>query len=294
VIDWHHPQYDFTRSKILAYPERGREIAVTPRNHDRYIEFLHNQVDELTSNYGPVDVLWWDYSSTDFQGDAAWRAMDLIAKVRAKQPQVIMNNRLFRIPEAGFSGMGMDDITGKLDPQYGDFITPEQFIPATGLPDVDWESCMTMNTGWGYNEHDHDWKSAEEIVRNLIDIASKGGNYLLNIGPKGDGLVPADSVTRMNEVGAWMKENSEAIYGTTASPLEKTPFDGRITTKGKIHYAHVFSRPESGQIELPLQIEKATLAASGTRLEIRTNGTQSVIMLPANLPNPIATVIRLE
>jgi alpha-L-fucosidase len=153
---------------------------------------------------------------------------------------------------------------------------------------------MTMNTGWGYNEHDHDWKSAEEIVRNLIDIASKGGNYLLNIGPKGDGLVPADSVTRMNEVGAWMKENSEAIYGTTASPLEKTPFDGRITTKGKIHYAHVFSRPESGQIELPLQIEKATLAASGTRLEIRTNGTQSVIMLPANLPNPIATVIRLE
>jgi len=294
VIDWHHPQYDFTRSKILAYPERGREIAVTPRNHDRYIDFLHGQVDELISNYGPVDIIWWDYSSTDFQGDAAWRAMDLIAKVRAKQPQVIMNNRLFRIPEAGFSGMGMNDITGKLDPQYGDFITPEQFIPATGLPGVDWESCMTMNTGWGYNEHDHNWKSAEEIVRNLIDIASKGGNYLLNIGPKGDGSVPADSVTRMKEVGAWIKENSEAIYGTTASPLEKNPFDGRITTKGKIHYAHVFSRPESGQIELPFQIEKATMAASGTRLEIRTNGTQSVIMLPANLPNPIATVIRLE
>jgi hypothetical protein len=91
-----------------------------------------------------------------------------------------------------------------------------------------------------------------------------------------------------------MKENSEAIYGTTASPLEKTPFDGRITTKGKVHYAHVFSRPESGQIELPIQIEKATMAACGTGLEIRTNGTQSVIMLPAKLPNPIATVIRLE
>jgi alpha-L-fucosidase len=141
-------------------------------------------VDELISNYGKVDILWWDYSAIDFQGDEAWRAMDLMAKVRAKQPRVIMNNRLFRIPEAGFSGMGTNNVTSRMDPKYGDFVTPEQHIPETGLPGVDWETCMTLNTGWGYNQHDHKWKSSQEIIRNLIDIASKGGNYLLNIGPR--------------------------------------------------------------------------------------------------------------
>jgi alpha-L-fucosidase len=294
VIDWHHPQYDFTRSKQLPYPADGRKIAVTPRDHQRYIEFLHGQVDELVSNYGKVDILWWDYSSMDFQGEEAWRAKDLMAKVRAKQPQVIMNNRLFRIPEAGFSGMGTNNVTNRMDPQYGDFVTPEQHIPETGLPGVDWETCMTLNTSWGYNQHDQKWKSSQEITRNLIDIASKGGNYLLNIGPMGDGSVPQESVTCMSEVGAWMKTNAEAIRGTTASPLEKTPFDGRITTKGAVHYAHLFSRPGSGEIEVPFKLAKATLLAGGGNLELRTKGDSTVVVLPSKLPDSVATVIRLE
>lgn len=294
VIDWHHPQYDFTKSKQLPYPANGRKVAVTPRDHGRYIDFLHGQVDELVSNYGKVDVIWWDYSSQDFQGEAAWRAPELMRKVREKQPGVIMNNRLFRIPEAGFSGMGTHNVTGRMDSQYGDFVTPEQHIPETGLPGVDWETCMTMNTTWGYNQHDHKWKSSREIIRNLVDIASKGGNYLLNIGPKGDGSIPEESVKCMSEVGRWMDANAESIRGTSASPIGKPSFDGRLTRKGAVHYAHVFSRPADGVISLPFPVRKASLLAGGAALEVKATEPGSRVTLPAGLPDADATVIRLE
>lgn len=294
LIDWHHPQYDFSKSKQLPYPKDGPKLAVTPRNHSRYIDFLHGQVDELISNYGKVDILWWDYSSQDFQGDAAWRSTELMGKVRAKQPGIIMNNRLFRLPEAGFDGMGTGNVTNKLDTQYGDFVTPEQHIPAKGLPGVDWESCMTLNTTWGYNEHDHAWKSPQEIIRNLIDIASKGGNYLLNIGPKGDGTVPLETVDAFAALGKWMEVNSESILGTTASPVGDYSFDGRITTKGKVHYLSVFKRPENGVISLPFAVKKATLLAGGNPLAVTAGPAVTSIQLPAELPDPVATVICLE
>jgi alpha-L-fucosidase len=294
VIDWHHPQYDFTQSKQLPYPRDGRKLAVTPRNHDRYIDYLHGQVDELISHYGPVDVIWWDYSAQDFQGDKAWRATELMAKVRAKQPAVIMNNRLFRIPEAGFSGMGTNNVTSRMDPQYGDFVTPEQHIPETGLPGVDWETCMTMNTTWGYNRHDHKWKSSREIIRNLVDIASKGGNYLLNIGPKGDGSIPQESIDIMAAVGKWMDANAESIRGTGASPVGKPSFDGRITAKGKVRYAHVFARPADGVITVPFKVSKATLLAGGESLAVAADGGGARVTLPAEMPDADASVIRLE
>jgi alpha-L-fucosidase len=294
VIDWHHPQYDFTRSKQLPYPKDGARLAVTPRDHSRYVDFLHGQVDELISNYGKVDILWWDFSSQDFQGDAAWRSSDLMRDVRAKQPGIIMNNRLFRIPEAGFTGMGTDSVSNRMDPQYGDFVTPEQHIPAAGLPGVDWEACMTLNTTWGFNEHDHAWKTSTEIIRNLIDIASKGGNYLINIGPKGDGSIPTETVTCMTEVGKWMDANAESIRGTTASPVSKCPFDGRVTTKGKTHYVHVFNRPASGSVTLPIEAKKATLLIGGKALTLQSNAKETTIQLPAELPVSAATVIRLE
>ena len=246
------------------------------------------------SNYGKVDVIWWDYSSVDFQGEAAWKSTELIAKVRAKQPGIIMNNRLFRIPEAGFGGMGISNITSRMDPQYGDFVTPEQHIPATGLPGVDWETCMTLNTTWGYNRHDHKWKPAGEIIHNLIDIASKGGNYLLNIGPTGDGSIPEESITCMNAVGRWLDINADSIRGTTASPIVIPSFDGRITTKGSTVYVHLFKRPENGSITLPRKFKKATLLAGGTVLDLHSNGEETTISLPTELPDPIATVIRLD
>jgi alpha-L-fucosidase len=139
---------------------------------------------EMGSHQPFGDVLWWDYSAQDFEGDAAWRATDLMNLVRSKQPGIITNNRLFRSSEAGWKSMGTEGYAAQLDPKYGDFITPEQHIPATGTPGVDWETCMTLSTTWGYSEHDHAWKSDGTLIRNVVDIAGKGGNYLLNIGPK--------------------------------------------------------------------------------------------------------------
>ena len=300
VIDWHHDQYAYELSKQLPHPLKGTPYPNGQRNHAKYVDYLHAQVRELVSNYGAVDVMWWDYSSQDFQGDAAWRSTELMKLVREKQPGIIMNNRLFRIPEAGFTGMGTDAIAAKLDPQYGDFITPEQHIPATGMPGVDWETCMTMNTTWGYSDHDQAWKSDELLIRNLIDIASKGGNYLLNIGPKGDGSVPQESVRAMAAIGRWMKANGESIHGTQASPFEKLAW-GRCTQKkladGKTRlYLHVFDWPVDGRLVVPMGggVSKAMLLADGKTLEAKADGGQVVIGVPKAAPDATAAVVVLD
>lgn len=137
---------------------------------------------------------------------------------------------------------------------YGDFGTPEQEIPLTGLPGVDWESCMTVNDHWGYNKNDQNWKSSEDLVHKLIDIASKGGNFLLNVGPTSEGFVPQASIDRLKDMGDWMKENGEAIYKTQVSPFEKLDW-GRCTQKedGKntVLYLHVFDWPNDGKLVVP-------------------------------------------
>jgi len=301
VIDWHHDQYAYALSKQLPHPLKGRPYPNAERDHNRYLEYLRQQVNELTSNYGRVDVLWWDYSAQDFQGDEAWHAFDLMKLVRAKQPAIIMNNRLFRSREAGWASMGTEGYLPQLDPKYGDFITPEQHIPATGMPGVDWETCMTMNTTWGYSAHDHAWKSDREMIRNLIDIASKGGNYLLNIGPKGDGSVPEESIKSLQSIGAWMRANGESIYGTTASPFEKLSW-GRCTQKklagGKTRlYLHVFDWPADGRLVLPgleNKLRRASLLDGGQKVKVKNENQRIALTLPARNPDPNATVIALD
>jgi alpha-L-fucosidase len=299
VIDWHHDQYEYARSQQLPHPLKGKPYPNGERDHTRYQAFLRKQVEELVSNYGPVDVLWWDYSAQDFQGQEAWRAFDLLQLVREHQPQIIMNNRLFRSPEAGWGSMATEGYLPRLDPKYGDFITPEQHIPATGMPGIDWETCMTLNTTWGYSAHDHAWKSDEALIRNLVDIASKGGNYLLNIGPMGDGSVPEPSLKSMHAIGAWMKKNGAAIYATTSNPLGPVAW-GRITAKPGRLYLHVFDWPTDGKLVVPMRKAQDKITArflaenDRVSLETRMSDSALVIQLPAQAPDRVDTVIQVD
>jgi alpha-L-fucosidase len=295
VIDWHHPQYDYDAAGQLPHPLKGKPSPNGPRKHSLYVNYLHHQAEELMSNYGNVDIIWWDYSKKGAEGPF-WRADEMMKMVRKHQPAIISNNRLYHITNPQESSHV--DRLKAWNPQQGDFTTPEQHIPATGLPGVDWEVCMTMNTTWGYSEHDQKWKTDETLIRNLIDIVSKGGNYLLNIGPKGDGSVPEPSIKSLQAIGRWMKVNSESIYATGASPFEK-PAWGRYTSKPGVIYAHVFDWPADRKLLIPakeIQVKRACLLADSSKsaLKVQNAGEGIVIQLPEQAPDAIASVVKIE
>lgn len=268
-------------AKIDAYTKSHNghwDSLQTTATFEQYIDRVAvPQVKELLSNYGNVAVLWWD-TPTNMTDEAAKKLQALLKL----QPAIITNDRLKR-------------------PNFpGDTKTPEQKIPnISQLDGKDWETCMTMNGTWGYRTSDHKWKSTETLIHNLCDIASKGGNYLLNVGPKPDGTFPEASVTRLKEIGEWMKVNSEAIYDTKASPI--APFDwGRCTRKdekGKtVLYLSVFNWPSQGRILLPglsAKVIGSELLATKKSLSAKNTMDGVLIDVPAIAPDKYASVIKL-
>ncbi|HSU53878.1 MAG TPA: alpha-L-fucosidase [Candidatus Dormibacteraeota bacterium] len=280
IMDWHHPDY---------LPRKPwNDLASSSPDFSRYVGFLKGELKELLTGYGPISVLWFDG-----QWENTWtyeRGADLYNYVRALQPDMIINNRV---------GTEQPLLAGQH--AVGDYKTPEQTIPPTGLG-TDWETCMTMNNTWGFKANDHDWKSVEVLVRNLVDCASKGGNYLLNVGPTAEGLIPDASIERLQQIGHWMQLNGEAIYGTAASPFAKPLAWGRCTQKssGKdtLLYLHVFNWPADGELLVPglkNRVESAQLlpipAQAQSLLPVETADDGLVLTLPKNAPDPISSTI---
>ena len=269
--DWHEP--GGTYSGI----EKGIPHWDPALKRDSLINYINGkalpQVKEILENYGGLDILWWDTPIAMTE-----EAAQILQNEVNKYPNLITNNRLYR-------------------PWPGDFTTPEQHVPPTGL-DYDWEVCMTMNTSWGYKWYDNNWKSAQTLIQMLVDIASKGGNLLLNVGPTAEGLIPDSSIVRLEQIGAWMKQNGESVYGTKASPFFKLPW-GRCTQKvvdgNTLLYLHVFNWLKDEILRIPGLKTKISdvylLANPKQKFAWKFEDGDALIHAPSVIFHPINTVV---
>ena len=277
IMDWHAPNYLPRRS----WDTRDASHA----DMEAYIKYMKAQLKELLTNYGPIGLLWFDGEWED-----TWthdRGKDLYFYIRSLQPKIIVNNRV----DTGRNGMA--GMTGKGTDFVGDYGTPEQTIPANGIPGQDWESCMTMNDTWGFSAHDHNWKSSTTLIRNLVDCASKGGNYLLNVGPTSLGEIPDASIERLGQVGDWMHKYADSVYGTKAGPFPKALAWGRVTQKPGKLFLHVFDHAAK-TIDLPGLSGKISefhlMGQTGTKLAFNSDEQGVHVQLPT-LPDEASTVL---
>ncbi len=273
--DWDDPDVPtdlkpdgWRRSNTWDFPDESK------KDFAKYFERkVKPQIRELLTQYHP-DILWFD---TPEKIKTA-QSVELMALIRQFQPSCIVNQRIGN--------------------RLGDYRVAEQEIPAGGWLDA-WETCMTLNRHWGYYAGDEDFKPSQTVVRNLIDVASKSGNFLLNVGPTGEGVIPAGSIERLRETGAWLARNGEAIRGTTATPL-KAPAWGRLTQKtnaaGTTLYLHVFEWPADGRLVVPGvsgKVVSATLLVTGEKLAATIDPAGAHLVLPANAPDTFSSTIVL-
>jgi alpha-L-fucosidase len=268
--DWQDPDVptkDGYRSNSWDYPDEKK------KDFAKYFERkVKPQVRELLTQYGPIAVMWFDTPETITPA----QSQELIRLIHGLQPDTIINARVGN--------------------RLGDYAVQEQKIPETGEVKP-WETCMTLNGHWGYHKMDTKWKAPEMLVQHLVDIASKGGNFLLNVGPTGEGLIPAPSVERLSEVGRWMRANGESIYGTNACSLGKLDW-GRCTRKstgqGTTLYLHVFNWPSDGKLTLPDlggKLQSVALLATHKKLSAKPSGTGLQISVPTTAPDKLSTTI---
>lgn len=267
LLDWRFPGY-FDRE---AYPESAAAM----------VEQAHAQVRELMTNYGKIDILWYDGHWVPGLDQAAipdfWRSRELNQMVRSLQPHIIINNRS-GLPE--------------------DFDTPEQRVAASE-PGRAWESCMTIGRGaWGYVHNEPNFRTVPQLIQHLVTAAAGEGNFLLNVGPKPDGTIRREEVVRLREIGKWLAVNGESIYGSERCPFEARSV-GLTTAKGNNAYVHVFRWPKQGEVTVPgikNEIKSATVLATGQTavVERGTNSRTFLKGLPKTPPDPYDTVIKLE
>lgn len=275
LIDWSHPDYPHYEDKF--HPMRNHaEYSNENRNWENYQQFLYNQVEEVCTNYGQIDILWFDFSYDNMRGEK-WGASKLIQMVRKHQPNVIIDNRL------EVSGEGRGSLAEcNPTPYHGDFVSPEQMVPPEGILDVEgnplvWEACITMNNNWGYAVHDKHFKPAYMIIKKLVECVSKGGNLLLNVGPDAYGNIPKESVDILQEVGAWMDKNAESIYACGAADIAKPEY-GRATQNGKYYYIHMYENTMGPVpiIGIPKEkIEYIRELQTGTELQLSNSWVHS-------------------
>ncbi len=291
VIDWHHPEFPVDR----VHPQRDdaafRE-ATKDRDIRKYAEYLHGQTRELLTNYGKIDIMWYDFSYNE-KGRDAWQSEDLVRLVRELQPDIIINDRLDY-------------------PESADFVTPEQYQPkeppTRNGQKVVWEACQTLNGSWGYDRDNLDWKSPELLIKLLIDSVSKDGNVLLNVGPTGRGEFDPRARETLAQLGEWTRVNGQSIYGATSSEFAP-PEDCRFTQRDNRLYLHVFSWPMR-HIHLEGfagKLEYAQFLHDASEIRMRENDPHAVaqntsmtgtagtvtLELPIQKPNVLVPVIEL-
>jgi alpha-L-fucosidase len=270
--DWTHPGGAKSGYKEGEYWDEAHA-----GSFDDYLkEIAYPQVREILTGYD-IDILWWDtpYWMTKERAE-------MLRPLIALKPGLITNNRL---------GGGYQ----------GDSDTPEQHVPATGIEGRDWEVCMTMNHTWGFKSYDEDWKSTEDLLHKLIDIASKGGNFLLNVGPKPDGTIPQASIDRLAEIGRWMDIYGDSIYGTQPSPFRR-PWWGRCTRKGLENgdtrlYLQVFDWPEDHILFIPVRNEALqcwALSDPGRKYVVEKTEGGLAVQLTGEAPDGISSVVVLD
>lgn len=243
LLDWHHPEYPHYKDK--HHPMRNHKEYDRQRNFSSYLNYMHTQIKELLTNYGKLDIMWFDFSYDNMTKEV-WDAKKIVEMARTYQPDMIIDNRLEG------DGVHPGSIMSK-SPSFtaGDFTSPEQMIPPLGLS-VPWEACITMNEHWGYCAKDINYKSAKLIIRTLVECVSKGGNMILNVGPNARGEFPKEAENILLEIADWMKVNKDSIYNCKEADLPK-PEWGRYTQNGNKLYAHIL---EESIFDIPIQIKK--------------------------------------
>jgi alpha-L-fucosidase len=283
LIDWHHPDYPPITDADKPYNVLKR-ILQSRKEWPRYLEFMFGQIRELLTWYGKIDIIWFDGAWERKRRD--WKPRELAQMIRSLQPGILINDRL---------------------PGQGDFTTPEQFIPHKP-PRGKWETCMTMNESWGYNPSDGEYKTVREIVHNICEVTSKGGNMLINLSPRGDGTLPPEQVERAGAVGEWMERNGESVVGTRPG-LEPWQFYGPSTRRKKTVYLHLLYRPyETVKVRgiRVKRVKSATVLGSGRPLEFTSRISvrdellhipwpkgELTIRIPEEELDPVATIIAL-